>query len=643
MKAKITFRNIKNNLNKKQIIKAKDKGYWRSIENQRDFMGELYKKLNFQTFEEWRSLNSEIFTSFGGSTLLVSKYRGNYKKLLSEVYPNYPWGGESDSPSLSIQLLDIDKQIEFVKGIFDQLNLSLSDWTQLTTSSFIEKGGKEILRHYHHSLPSLLKSLFPSLLKHEKISPLNPLDIRYWKSIDNQSLFMSFLFHKLKLKNIDQWKEVTLDQFRSHGGSSLLAQYRNNFQSLLTTIYPDHKWNFILKKRSANFWDKIENQHRFMEQLFFKLSLKSLDDWMEISTKIFIRFGGKDILNFHSNKQKLLSSLFPHFPWQFEEKNKNKNNNNNEDPLYWSDHSNQILLMQQISDRLNFKSIDEFSTITVKKFKESGGGTLLQIYQSNFQLLLRSVYPNHQWNFPLNFQRTKKKKGYWISPSHQLSFLDNLFIKFNLKSLEEWKEISIKKIIDHGGKSLLYHYNFNLQPLLKRVYPNYCWNFSSPTLEKILSLQHKFKVKKKEDWFRIHSIYHPFLYQSLCSIFPTEKWRKKDFNLRAKKSKQRLLFICLNDLFPDYLLYENYRHPFLTMKRSLELDLFIPSLNIAFEYQGEQHFDELISNGFSPLEVYQSNDHQKSELCKFYSIKLMIVPYWWDSSPSSLLSSISSL
>jgi hypothetical protein len=38
----------------------------------------------------------------------------------------------------------------------------------------------------------------------------------------------------------------------------------------------------------------------------------------------------------------------------------------------------------------------------------------------------------------------------------------------------------------------------------------------------------------------------------------------------------------------------NYRHPSLFYRKSgkfMELDVFVPSLNIAFEYQGLQHFE----------------------------------------------------
>lgn len=55
-------------------------------------------------------------------------------------------------------------------------------------------------------------------------------------------------------------------------------------------------------------------------------------------------------------------------------------------------------------------------------------------------------------------------------------------------------------------------------------------------------------------------------------------------------------------------------------------DFFIPSLNIAIEYNGEQHYK---NTGFfqTPLEVYQERDSRKAKYCEDNSIKLIIIPY----------------
>ena len=84
-------------------------------------------------------------------------------------------------------------------------------------------------------------------------------------------------------------------------------------------------------------------------------------------------------------------------------------------------------------------------------------------------------------------------------------------------------------------------------------------------------------------------------------------------------------------------LLEGYTFPkvrphFLKMSNGycLELDGYCPQLKLAFEYQGEQHynacnyFNTLKKDG---LQAQQRRDHLKEELCKQHGIGLIAVPH----------------
>mmetsp|Transcript_11394 Transcript_11394/g.15806 ORF Transcript_11394/g.15806 Transcript_11394/m.15806 type:complete len:103 (+) Transcript_11394:1-309(+) len=70
----------------------------------------------------------------------------------------------------------------------------------------------------------------------------------------------------------------------------------------------------------------------------------------------------------------------------------------------------------------------------------------------------------------------------------------------------------------------------------------------------------------------------------------------------------------------------------------MQLDVFIPSLSLAFEYQGQQHYQDI--SVFSPQIRYQGRDDQKKQACLQHNITLVEVPYWWDHKPESLAASI---
>lgn len=82
----------------------------------------------------------------------------------------------------------------------------------------------------------------------------------------------------------------------------------------------------------------------------------------------------------------------------------------------------------------------------------------------------------------------------------------------------------------------------------------------------------------------------------------------------------------------------------------LELDIWIPSLNLAFEYQvlsfhsiprisffllqaftfKEKHHYVSTSYAYQPLDVLQSRDKMKQQLATTQGITLVTVPCWWD-------------
>jgi hypothetical protein len=60
------------------------------------------------------------------------------------------------------------------------------------------------------------------------------------------------------------------------------------------------------------------------------------------------------------------------------------------------------------------------------------------------------------------------------------------------------------------------------------------------------------------------------------------------------KASQNWLKGVVAELFPSTEIYEDYIHPGLTFSsnKPMQLDIFLPSLHLAFEYQGIQHYQE---------------------------------------------------
>lgn len=88
---------------------------------------------------------------------------------------------------------------------------------------------------------------------------------------------------------------------------------------------------------------------------------------------------------------------------------------------------------------------------------------------------------------------------------------------------------------------------------------------------------------------------------------------------------ETLLFNIIRSIFPNKEIIRHHRPDWL---ERLELDIFIPDIKIAFEYQGQQHFFAVDAwGGKKALLDLQERDNRKIVLCKENDIKLYIIDF----------------
>jgi len=95
------------------------------------------------------------------------------------------------------------------------------------------------------------------------------------------------------------------------------------------------------------------------------------------------------------------------------------------------------------------------------------------------------------------------------------------------------------------------------------------------------------------------------------------------FNAYNKRASQAWLRRMLELRFPGQLVLEEY--PFAARKsgKPMQLDIFVPSLQLAFEYQGGQHFER--REIFQPQMKAVAFDEEKLEACIAGNISLLKV------------------
>ena len=624
--------------------------YFKSFENQKKFMEKLFFKLKLNSIEDWHKISKRKIIKNRGKNLIYYFYSNDLKKLLTTIYPNFAWEFDDKIHSKKIapadQFFSLQSQRQFMDNLFIKLNLkTINEWEN--KRSKIQSNGGTLLLSKYPKYSDFLSTIYPNFPWNFDQFITRKNSLKYFQLIENQRQFMDDLFIKSKLNSLDDWLNISKQSIIDRGGKWLFSIYEQNMNSLLSSIYPHHNWNISKYRSNSNqYFRSIENQREFMDELFIKLKLKSKEDWLKVTKSSIIKKGGFSILSYYSHDfSLLLSSIYPNFNWNFSHLKINSN-------LYFITLENQILFMEKLFKEYQFTSFDDWRKITRNRLKESGGFSLLSFYSNDLFLLFTSIYPNYPWkmeNFELNLDFIENQK----------KLIENIFLKLKLNNLDEWIKVTRNKFIKNGGKRLLDIYSNDFKLMLSTIYPDHSWQFQNKKMKfkpnfyyfrsneflqkKLAYLKEKYVIYSKKDWYRLPLKYDEInLYQALKFIYPHEHWEKRLFTIRTKKYNQRNLFVLTQQLFSSLLLIENYRHPYLVCANNqlhLEYDIYIPSLNIAFEYQGQHHFDD-IPSGFSHVELYRSRDREKEELSEKQQIKLITIPYWWDQSSTSLRSTI---
>eukprot|EP00026_Physarum_polycephalum_P000419 Phypoly_transcript_00420.p1 GENE.Phypoly_transcript_00420~~Phypoly_transcript_00420.p1 ORF type:complete len:1013 (+),score=147.72 Phypoly_transcript_00420:21-3059(+) len=113
--------------------------------------------------------------------------------------------------------------------------------------------------------------------------------------------------------------------------------------------------------------------------------------------------------------------------------------------------------------------------------------------------------------------------------------------------------------------------------------------------------------------------------------------------LQSSIFNQEYLGSVVQSLFPGKHIISNSRKgvriPSPDSGFYLELDLWIPDLNLAFEYQDPHHYVTAWYS-YTSVATVQRRDDFKFKIAKEKGVSLVIVPCWWDGKLESLIASI---
>lgn len=557
-------------------------GYFKSLEKQKSFLEDLQTKLGIKELDGWYSMNGTDLISIGGARLL-DIYGGSLSRLLAAVYSEHPW--------------DLSRFSSKPHG--------------------------------------------------------------YWKSMENQQRFMNELSLKLHLPDLDGWYSVPLKKISSAGGGTLLNVYGGSLFRLLSTVFPNHSWDSSkFAPNPQKYLKSLENQKEYMEKLGKKLGVTKLDGWYSVNSHTLLSHGAGKILDIYGGSlSKLVTAIYPKHNWNI------SNFISKNPPGYWTAMENQRRFMDDLGDKIGVKVLDDWYSKSTNELIANRAGALLGIYGNSLSKLLTAVYPNHSWEIS---KFSKKPQNYWQSLENQKRFMDELGQKIGVSSeeeLEKWYGYTYELLDQNGGRGLSARYK-NLPELLATIYPNFSWQLwrfagqlrnalqNESEFEKLFSyLEKALDIRQPEDWYRVTTDQLTALKVSsfskstegglvelLARRYPTVKWDAESFFGRGyRRATQRWLAVMLGDLFPsETILYDHFHRG--GGEVVFQLDVYIPELRLAFEYQGAQHYEQLPVYG--ELDDRVARDVDKAKMCQAQGVTLIAVPYWWNKKRPALLAAI---
>lgn len=504
-----------------------------------------------------------------------------------------------------------------------------------------------------------------------------------------QELFMDIVGNELGIKEKKDWYSITTQQYRNacsrlkiekdstlfqslqeidgkYLGRKLLRDNNSSLYSLLKSVYPTYQWDHFLRmKQPKNHWRDIKNQRIFFDNV--SSQLESFDEWYLIvdSTQIkgstdknrykrsIKKFNFKGIVKkyYKGSIFTALKTIYPNYPWDIScTKQKPRQ--------YWNIMENKRKFMEEFHKAHHFTDFEDWYSVTNKMFIKFGGNTILKKYHYSIYEILRSVYPNYDWRI----EKSSKKR---VGLSH-LSLFQTSHTAFyrSLLGLQEVDRTHIDPLnqveVDDCD-----HNPFSLASLISAI-PHHHHHLNYSSQEKmhysmLLLLQRFFNIRQRKDWERVsENIINKFILvgksfrhhfgnvQSLLYQFHPHEFNAIHRSVSIhrnhfSRSIQRWLFICCQYyLFPSFLVLEDYYHPLISSRPLLSrksYDLFIPNTNVAIEYNGPQHYED-IPQTFSPVEVNRIRDQEKLTRSTSSNINLITIPYWWDLSVNSLLPSL---
>jgi hypothetical protein len=546
--------------------------------NPRKFFDWIAEILNIHELDDWYKLTARDIAIHDGQGLLCGHFNDSPSNALISVYPETSWQAWRFQWTPRSYWRSLENRRNFLQWVADCEKICIEeDWYNITKATLIRHGGRGLLHYYGGSPSACLMYSIPDIdwqmWRFEKVPH------GYWDEIYNQRKYFDWLAERKDMKTPQEWYSLTDQDIIENGGNGLMInRYQGSKYLALNAIYPDTHWQpWKFDKIPHGYWDQMENQLEFFNDIANSNGVIKQEDWYDIPSDFIIRNSGSALLHlyYNGNIGDALSCIYPNLdwqPWRFEHVSQ----------LYWDDTSNQRRLFDWIAEELCMRSHEDWYDISKEEVVRCKANQLIDhLYEGLLGKCLSSIYQDTAWQL---WRFNRRQHGY-LDIIKRDQFIEWLEDKWSLSNPQSWYGITKERLTMYNyGRNLLQEYDGSMMELMKKVYPHLQWN--------------------SRGWL-----------------------------LQTKSRSQYLLYDMIRSQLPNYIEieYESVL-PFGRRDHSPAIfDIWIPYLNLAVEYQGIQHYLEHKFVHHEEGIVNQvKRDRRKQDTCNEYNIVMLGIPFWWN-------------
>lgn len=529
------------------------------------------------TTKEIRSLGHDIVGKY---------YSGSLYDALTELYPEHNWKFWMFRQTKRGLWDDQDRVLEYLRWLGDELGFQdYEDWYRVTVTNFRDNyGATLVLNKYGGHLHRVVTENFPEY--DWKLWLFNRTPGRMFDDWQFRKDAIEWMASEIGIEGPEDWYQVSRKEFKENRLWGMLShQYSSSVFNLVSDIYPEIDWKPWLFDKAPNaFWNDEGHWHEYLDWFEERMQITNPAEWYMVKNEDFARLNGNSLLyeKFSGSPQQVALYRYPDFPWKRWEFQQVADG-------YWENRENCKEYLGHLAEVLGIEEVTDWYKVTLRDFGGNEGGGILASFDMSPSTVISENIDGEDWK-PWLFGKAPNR--FWNNQENQRWYMDWLAGELGIKELDGWYIYDRDVLNRRKGGGLLRLYSTSLARILVTLYPDYDWDI--PRLLKVGKTQKQ-----------IHKI--------------------------------------IEGIFPGEDVISNFKHPDLRFSESnyrMELDIWVPSMMLAIEYQGEQHYKEFWRGNFegaeSDLEKLQNRDREKREACADAGIRLIEVDGSWDRKRKSI-------